>query len=568
MRFTAEQYCADVLAGRVVAGRWVRLAAERHVRDLAEGHGRGLRFDSTAAKVAISFFSLLRHSKGEWAGQPVVLEPWQQFHLWLLYGWKRADGLRRFRTFYLEVARKNGKSTEAAGIGLQLMMADGEEGAEIYAAATKRDQAKITHEEARRMVSRSPQLSKMATVVVNNIHMAATHSKFEPLGRDADSLDGLNPHGVIVDEVHAHKSRELWDVLDTATGARRQPMMVGITTAGYDRHTLCWQLHEYTQKVLEGSVEDDSFLGLIYGLDEGDDWEDERVWVKANPNLGVSKKLDYMREQAARAKEMPTALNSFLRLHLNVWTRAAVRWMKPEKWDACGILPLPDLRGRPCYGGLDLSTTTDITAEVLVFPPMQEGEPTWFLPRFWIPEEAIEARSKRDRVPYEVWERAGLVVATPGAVLDYGYVKAQLAADMAGYDLRELAFDRWGSVQLVNELQDELGFVVDAGEAAKFGRPLLVQFGQGWASMNAPMKELERMVMAGTVGHGGNAVLAWMAGNVVASMDPAGNIKPDKAKSTEKIDGIVAGLMGLDRATRHGGRGRVSVYAGRGLRTL
>jgi phage terminase large subunit-like protein len=290
LAFTAEQYCEDVLGGRVVANRWVRLACERHRRDLVEGAGRGLWFDQTAARVAVAFFGLLQHSKGEWAGTAVRLEPWQQFHLSLLFGWKRADGLRRFRTFYLEVARKNGKTTEAAGVGLFLLTADGEAGAEVYAAATKRDQARILHSEASRMVLSSRPLAQAVTKYRDNLHVKGTASKFEPLGRDADSLDGLNVHGAIVDELHAHTNRDLWDVLDTATGARRQPIMFAITTAGYNRQSLCYEMHEYTKKVLGGEVVDDSFLGLIYAIDEGDDWQDERVWVKANPNLGGEQK--------------------------------------------------------------------------------------------------------------------------------------------------------------------------------------------------------------------------------------------------------------------------------------
>lgn len=563
MRFTAEQYCDDVLSGRQVACRWVRLACERHRRDLAEGEARGLWFDERAAMTAVAFFSLLHHSKGEWAGQVVMLEPWQQFCLWMLFGWKRADGTRRFRTFYLEVARKNGKTTQAAGVGLYLLTADGEAGAEVYTAATKRDQARIAHGEAMRMVQRSPQLKREVRQNKDNLHVLATASKFEPLGRDADSLDGLNVHGAIVDEVHAHKTRDLWDVLITGMGARTQPLMYAITTAGFNRQSVCYELHEYSQKVVEGLVEDDSFFGLVYTIDEGDDWEDEANWIKANPNLGVSKKLGYMRQEAAQAKAMPAKLNSFLRLHLNVWTQASERWIHPDKWGACGAaVDVARLQGRRAWLGLDLSSTTDISSLVMVVE-RELGEPWWVVPWFWVPEEAMHERSRRDRVPYEAWVREGLIEATPGSVIDYDFILSRVGMVLSEFEVVELAFDRWGSQQVVNRLQ-EIGFTVDPKVAA-MGTPLLVQFGQGFASMSAPMKELEKLILAEELAHGGNGVLSWMAGNVVATQDAAGNLKPDKSKSIEKIDGVVALVMALARATA-GEVARHSVYEERGIR--
>jgi phage terminase large subunit-like protein len=328
----AEQYIDDVLSGRRRECRWVRLACERHVRDLETGHERGLWFDERAARTVIAFFGLLRHSKGEWAGQPVALEPWQQFHLCNLFGWKRDDGTRRFRVSYLEVGRKNGKSTMGAGVGLYLQAADGEPGAEIYTAATKRDQARIVHQEAVRMVKQSPALTRELRVFKDNIHSERTFSKFEPLGRDSGTLDGLNVHGAIVDEVHAHPNGDMWDVLQTATGARRQPLLYAVTTAGFDRQSLCWQFNDYTQKVVSGVLEDDNWHGLIYTLDDGDDWEDEANWYKSNPNLGVSKKLDDLRDKARAARGMPARLNGFLQKELNVWTQASTRWIDPEAW--------------------------------------------------------------------------------------------------------------------------------------------------------------------------------------------------------------------------------------------
>jgi len=555
IRFTAEQYVDDVLCGRQAACKWVRLACQRHRRDLETGAERGLRFDEDAARLAIAFFALLTHSKGEWAGRPVKLEPWQQFILWTVFGWKRADGTRRFRTAYQEVARKNGKTTIAAGIGLYLMVADGEPGAEVYSAATKRDQARLSHAEATRMAKASPQIRKLVTIYKDNIHIQDTASKFEPLGADADTMDGLNVHGAIVDEVHAHKTRDTWDKLETATGSRRQPLTFAITTAGYDRQSLCFQLHEYAEKVLDGVVEDDSFFGIIYSLDEGDDWEDEKNWVKANPNLGRSKKLDDMRRKAARAREMPAALNAFLRLELDVWTHSETKWVNMEHWRACGdAVNAAGLRGRTCYGGLDLSSSIDIAAEVLVFPPQADGDPYEVLCRFWIPEDSIEARVKRDRVPYDVWVRQGFLTATPGNVIDYGYILAQIDEDLQMYDLPEMAFDRWGATKIQVELAD-LG-----------GPDFMVQFGQGFASMSPPMKELEKIILSHDLAHGNHPVLTWMADNVVALQDAAGNIKPDKERSREKIDGITALIMALDRAMRH--EEHRSVYEKRGIKTI
>lgn len=565
IEFTAEQYVTDVLSGSQVAGKWTRLACERHQRDLVAGAERGLYFDEQAAKIAIAFSRLLKHSKGEWAGQPLVLEPWQQFIFWNIFGWKRADGTRRFRTAILEVARKNGKTTMGAAIGLFLLLADGEPGAEIYSAATKRDQARLSHSEATRMAKSSGSVRREVTIFRDNIHIAGTASKFEPLGADANTLDGLNVHGVIVDEIHAHKSRDLWDILETATGARRQPLMFGISTAGFDRQSLFFTQHQYTQKILDQVIEDDTWFGMIYAIDNNDerqdegnddDWQDETVWVKANPNLGVSKKLDDMQRKAARAAEMPTALNAFLRLELNVWTQSITKWIHLGHWRACGTaVDAEGLRGRICYGGLDLSSTTDISALVLVFPPQAAEDDYQVLCRFWIPEEAMRERTRRDRVPYETWVRQGFITATPGNVIDYDFILAQVDEDAQKYDLPEVAFDRWGASRIQTQL-------IERG-----GEDFMVQFGQGFRSMSPPMKELEKLILGEKLAHGNNPVLTWMADNLVARTDPAGNIKPDKERSREKIDGMVALIMALDRAVRHEPP-KKSVYEERGLETV
>ena len=551
----AEQYLDNVISGEIVACRYVRAMAERHRRDIVEGCERGLHFDRAAAQHVIDFFRFLRHSKGEWAGQVIELEPWQQAVLWILFGWQRADGSRRFRTSYWEIARKNGKSTIAAGVGLYLMIGDGEPGAEVYSAATKRDQARITHQEATRMVKASPALRKRVTCFRDNLHVRDTATKFEPLGRDSDSMDGLNVHGAIVDELHAHKSDEVWGVLETGTGSRQQPLMFAITTAGFNQASFCFQLRDYAIKVLDGIVQDDAFFGVIFTLDEGDDLRDERAWLKANPNLGISAKWDDLRDKAKKAQSIGSALTHFLTKHLNIWTNAAEIWISPEKWKACGgALDEESLVGRPCYGGLDLSNTLDITAWVLVFPPYGDDEHYTVLCRFWVPEDTIRERAKRDRVPYDAWQRAGLIEATPGEVIDYEFVYTQVDQDAQRYDIKEVGFDRWGAAEVYLRME-------------KAGLTM-IQVGQGFAGMSPPMKELEKLIVGKRLSHGDNPVLTWMAHNLVAVKDPAGNIKPDKRRSREKIDGMVALIMGLDRATRHDADKDGSVYDEQEIRTL
>jgi len=487
----------------------------------------------------------------------MALAPWQRFWLATLFGWKRADGTRRFRTSYLEVARKNGKSTMLAGVGLYLLLADGEPGAEIYTAATKLDQARIVFQESERMVRQSPDLKRALTLFKDSITQAGTFSKYQPVGRDSDTLDGLNVHGGLIDELHAHPTGEMWDVLETATGARRQPLLVAITTAGHNRQSICYQFHDYSEKVLSGVVQDDAWHGLIYTLDrtpEGDleDWESEAAWLKANPNLGVSKKASDMRDKARKARAMPARLNVFLQKELDVWTQASMRWIDPLKWAACNLEPIDAARlaGRRCYGGLDLSSTLDVTALVWVFPPT-DGDAYDVLCRLWVPDENWYERVKQDRAPYDVWIREGIMQTTPGNVVDYDIILEEIEADMKRFDVQELAFDPWNATSVTNKLPK--------------GMP--VEFRQGYVSMNPAMKALEVAIQKRQINHGGNAALAWMADNVVASKDPAGNLKPDKNKSTERIDGIVALLMAYHRASLRDAAAQ-SVYAERGIRTL
>jgi phage terminase large subunit-like protein len=528
-------YAQAVTDGTILTNRLVRLACARHLDDLASAGSRGLRFDPQAAQHAIAFFGFLRHSKGEWAGQTFTLAPWQAFVVGSLFGWQRADGLRRFRTAYCAVPRKNGKSTLSAGIGLYLLVADGEQGAEVYSAATTRDQARIVFDEAKRMVGSSPALKRRVQVLINNLHVAATASRFMPLSSDASSMDGLNVHGAIIDELHAHKTRGVVDVLDTATGARRQPLLFEITTAGYDRHSICFEHHDYAIKLLEGTLQDDSWFAFIASADEGDDWTDPKVWRKANPSFGLSVKEDDLARKAEKAIALPGAQNAFRRMHLNEWTEQAERWIDLTAWDACsGSVNPEQLRGRPCFGGLDLSTTTDITALAWVFPPEHDDGLWCVLSRYFVPEENLRKRAERDRVPYDLWTRQGFIEATNGNVVDYGAIEQRILADSALFQVKEIAYDPWNATHLALRLQDE-------GAA-------MVEFRQGFRSMAAPTRELEKLIVSRKLAHGGNPVTRWMAANVAVAQDPAGNLKPAKDKSTERIDGIVALIMAIGRA--------------------
>jgi phage terminase large subunit-like protein len=381
----------------------------------------------------------------------------------------------------------------------------------------------------------------MVRVFKDNLNIPNTASKYEPLGADADTMDGLNVHGAIVDEVHAHKTRAVIDVLETATGARRQPLQMEITTAGYDRESVCWEHHEYSRQVLEGTVQDDSWFAFIATIDEKDDWKDPKVWAKANPNYGVSVKPDDLQRKADKATKLPAAQNAFLRLHLNVWTQQSDRWIDLDLWDEnAGEVCEDDLKGRRCYGGLDLSAVSDLTAWVLVFPREDEPEAVDILARFWCPEARLTDEHNRYADQYQVWARAGVLNATPGDAIDYQYVKARILEDARTFNLIDLNVDRlFQGYQLSMELADE-GLTV-------FG------MGQGFLSMAIPMKEFERRLLAKKLHHGGNPILRWMAGNMAVKQDPAGNLKPDKSQSQGRIDGIVGIVEALDRAMRYEG---------------
>lgn len=507
-----------------------------------------------AADRAVSFIRLLKHTKDKWAGVPFNLMPWQENEILRpLFGCLNKDGLRQYRTCYVEVPRKNGKSEIAAAIALYLLFADGQPGAEIYSAAADRDQASLVFNVAAQMIRQSPALMKRCKIIDSQkrIVVHKTASFYRAISSEAYSKHGFNPSGIIFDEVHAQPHRDLWDVLTTATGARSQPLIFAVTTAGFDRNSICYELHDYGQKILNRVVDDPTFLPVIYSAADDDDWTDEKVWARANPALGEFRNIDEMRQMCKRAQETPALEMTFRRLYLNQWTNSEVRWMRMADWDATAGMVIPErLIGRDCYAGLDLSSTTDLTALVLVFP-MDDGTYE-AIPHFWIPKDTMLEKEKRDRVPYGVWVRQGLVTATDGNVIDYKAVQEKLREYRELYRIQEIAFDRWGATKLSQDLTDD-GF-------------LMVGFGQGFGSMSAPTKELMTLVLNKRLVHGGNPVLRWNADNVVVRTDPAGNIKMDKSKSTNKIDGMYALVMALDRAIKHANP--TSVYEERGMRSL
>jgi phage terminase large subunit-like protein len=537
----------------------------------------GLLFDEKAASMAEAFFDkILVHVKGEWAGQPFMLEPWQREEVIRpLFGWKNPDGTRRYRVAYIEIPRKNGKSSIAAGIALFLLFADGEPGAEVYSAAADREQAGIVFNLAKDMVESAPVLAGRAETFKRAIVVPELRGSYKVLSADAFTKHGLNASGIVVDELHAQPNRDLVDVLMTSTGARRQPLTVMLTTAGFNLETICGEYHDYAIQVRDGVIEDPTFLPVIYAAEVEDapetgaasggeteaaapalDWTDPEQWARANPNLGVSVKEDYLENEARRARHVPAYQNTFKRLHLNIWTEQDTRWLPMDKWAACDRpFDVSLFHGAACYGGLDLASTSDLASLALVFPS-EAGEPEDYaiIPFFWIPGDNITDRARRDRVPYDAWARDGLITATEGDVIDYGYIVRDIEALGEVYDIQEIAFDRWGAFQVSQQLEG-LGFEV-------------VGFGQGFASMASPTSELMRLILAGGIRHNGHRVLSWMASNMVVSSDAAGNVKPNKIKSREKIDGIVAAIMGLDRGIRHRGTDTGSVYDKRGLRTL
>lgn len=494
-------------------------------------------FDTKWATSCVNFGpEFFKHVKGEKGGQPLVLEPHQAAFIANLFGWKRKDGLRRYRTAYREIARGNGKSTECIIIAGILLYLDDEPGADIFSAAGTRDQAREVFGPFKINVLDNPALAEVSqcyqnAVVRINEATGIPCGNYKAISADADFQHGGSPHGIIFDELHVQKTRDLWDVLHTGKIKRRQPLTVAITTAGFDRHSICYEQRQWAEKVRDGSVQDQEFLPAIYAAELEDDWTAPETWRKANPNLGVSIREEDIAKECAKAQEIPGYENTFKRLHLNIWTEQETRWLTVESWRK-GNSPIPELTGEPCWCGLDLSTTTDLSALAMVFPRPSGGH--YLLCSFWAPQERARQRARRDRVPYLEWAQKGLLTLTPGDVVDYDIIRRDINALSAKYNIQEIAIDRWNAAQLTTQLTGD-GFVV-------------APFGQGYASMSPAAKEFEKHVIEGTIQHGGNEVLAWMAANVAIERDAAGNIKPSKKVSTERIDGIVAAVMAVGRA--------------------
>jgi len=531
----AARYARGVTAGKIPACRWVRAACARHLADLAR-RDFPYRFDPGMAARICEFVELLPHIKGKWAGAPIRLEDWQVFVLCCVFGWlRKADGKRRFRLAYVEVPRKNGKSMLSAALGLYGLAVDGEAGAEINSAATTRDQAKIVWEAAREMAKRSADFRKDCGVEVlaHALIHPASGSKFVALSAEDNTLDGLNTHMALIDELHAHRTRGVYDVLETSTGARTQPLLWVITTAGVDRAGICYEVRNYVSKVLEGTSQDETVFGIVYTVDEGDDPFAEATWRKANPNYGVSIEPDDLARKAKKAKETPSALNNFLTKHLDVWVNAGVAWMDPAAWARCANpdLTLEDCEGRPCYVALDLASKVDVAAMVLLFPPTDLA-PKWaLLTRFFVPEAAVEASHNSQ---YAGWARSGQLITTPGNVLDFERIAEELRTLPSRFEIREVPFDPFQATQFSVQMLAEGFPMVEMGATVK--------------NFSEPMKQLEALVVSERLEHDGSPVMAWMVSNVIAHLDAKENIYPRRETAANKIDGPVAAIMALGRA--------------------
>ena len=512
-------------------------------------------YDEEMANFAVTFIEQLCHTKGTWAGKKFKLLDWQEQIIRDLFGTLKPNGYRQFNTAYIEIPKKNGKSELAAAVALLLCCGDGEQRAEIYGCAADRGQATIVFDVAADMVRMCPALNKRCKILTSQkrILFTPTNSFYQVLSAEAYSKHGFNIHGVVFDELHTQPNRKLFDVMTKGSGdARMQPLYFLITTAGTDTNSICYETHQKAKDILEGRKIDPTFYPVIYGAGEDEDWTDPRVWLKSNPSLGETIGMDKVEAACESAKQNPGEENSFRQLRLNQWVKQAVRWMPMDKWDACALPANEEmLEGRVCYGGLDLSSTTDLTSFCLVFPPEDEDEPYYVLPYFWVPEDMLDLRVKRDHVPYDLWHRQGYLETTEGNVVHYGYIEKFIERLGERFNIRDIAFDRWGATQMSQDLEN-MGFTV-------------VPMGQGFASMSPPTKELMKLTLEKKIAHGGHPVLRWNMDNIFIRTDPAGNIKADKAKSTEKIDGAIAMIMALDRAIRCGNDTSESVYDTRGL---
>lgn len=491
-------------------------------------------FDADAAQAALSFFAeCITHVEGALAGKPFVLSPWQQAIVANVFGWKRPDGTRRYRTAFIFVPRKNGKTTLLAGMVLFMLLCDGERGAQIYSAAADRDQASLIYRQCKNMVLQMPELSEHIKPyeTAKSLVLESMGSSYKAISAEANTKHGYNTHFFVVDELHAQPNRDLVDVLHTSMIARKQPLEMYITTSDFDRPSICNEMHEYASKIRDGIFVEPSFLPVIYEATNTDDWRDPKVWAKANPNMGVSFKQEDIALECKKAQDIPAYENTFKRLHLNIKTEQDVRWLQMDVWDKCAEkVNEAELIGAPCYAGLDLSSTTDISALVLYFPDTHA-----VLPYFWIPSDSAHKRERRDRVPYLTWQQQELIELTPGNGIDYQYIRRRINELKLKHNIQEIAYDPYNADQIVLQLQEQDGHK-------------MIEFRQGDISMNQPCKNLDLLVRTGKLRHGGNPILRWMASNVTIRTGATGNIKMDKEKSTEKIDGMVALAMAIGRS--------------------
>ena len=512
-------------------------------------------YDKNEADFVCTFIEQLRHTKGEFYQQPFELIDWQEQIIRDVFGILKSDGYRQFNTVYIEVPKKCGKSELAAAVALYMLCADGEQGAEVYSCASDRDQASIVFTAASRMVEMCPQLRSRCKVLHSRktILYKPTDSKYVALSSDVGGKSGVNVSALIFDELWVQKDREFFDMMTKGTSdARKNPLHFIITTAGNDTNSVCFEMHQKAVDVLAGRKHDKTFYPVIYGAGMDEDWSDPDVWKKANPSLGFTIGVDKVEAAYESARENPAEENAFRQLRLDQWVSQAVRWMPMHKWDACAYPVDPEeLAGRICYGGLDLSMSVDLTAFSLVFPPTEEGGRYVVLPFFWIPEERMAEKIKKDHVPYDMWKRTGKMMTTPGEVIDYNFVEAFIEELGKKYRIYEFAFDPYNASMLTQNLSMK-GFTA-------------VQYRQGVQTMSNPTKELYRLVFDGKLAHGGHPVLRWNMDNVVVQEDAHGNIMMHKGKSNKRIDGAVATVMALDLAMRNGAVPQESVYDTRGI---
>ena len=546
----ARGYAEQIIAGEVLACRWVQLACQRQLNDLAKFKGKASTYrfnpkltakDGRSFRPAdnlCAFSERLPHVKGPLAGQPIELEPWQVFILSTAFGWVRIDGKRRFRRSYIEVPRGNAKSTLSSAVGLYMLAADGEGGAEAYSLATTRDQARIVFGDAQTMARRSPGFRNRFSVEVgaHNIHVLATGSKFEALSAEGSTLDGLNIHFGCIDELHAHKTRTVYDVVETGTGKRDNSLLWVITTAGSNRAGICYEVRTFVTKLLDGVFEDDSQFGIVYGLDD-EDWTTEAALIKANPNWGISVRPEILGPLQAKAMQLPSAVNNFKTKHLNEWVNADTAWMDMRSWDACADqdLDIEAFTGQPCWIGLDLASKTDIAALVMVFAHPEIADAFAVFGKYYLPEDTVNAAGNSQ---YPGWMHSGRLTVTPGNVIDFSWIEADLNDLASRFAIQAVAFDPFQATQLSTRMMSEGLPMIEV-------RPTVLNFSE-------PMKTLEALVLQKKLIHDGDPVLGWMASNVVAHPDAKDNIYPRKERPENKIDGIVALIMAISRAIKPG----------------